>query len=654
MVLRRSPYRPLNADRREIRVASLLPGRWSDEISCTLSTVSLDEEPAFEALSYTWGDPKDTVSIYLDNFVFQATRNLQSALRRLRSSSKPVTIWIDAVCINQADIPERGQQVSMMQDIYSKAKEVKIYLGESPVLEAISEEEQSSWEDPPRTSWYDDHETKLTKFHDQQLLPVNEDTFNCEADRLRGADLGAFAILCLLASARCLRNCMFADHNNFTWKQALISLDYLMRRPWWSRAWVIQETILARNSTVIYGETVAPLDMVERGASLISVHIMRCCREFFNNLPIGHQELLQTADKHGAALEGIRHDYESFKVSQADQLQRFLYMTRLRQASDGRDKVYSLLGLIQHQPDPIGFVPDYSLRLSQVYARTGLQLIRHFNNLDILMTHERKDPKSEIPSWAPDWRSSKNNEDGDLWIHAHMSEFNAGPAQGDVADLIADYVLSLKGIEIDSVSSVTTPLSQDVANTADRIDEYLALLSVGPDSAYVRGGTVRDAFFRTMINDMITNNPNVYRRATASDEISFDNWWIAKQGQRQGRQVYLRRGEEMLPVEESPEFIEVNRSFWLANDERSFFVTRGGYMGFGPPDMEAGDSVFVGLGSKVPLVLRKARRPDLKGIPEHEGSEMFYSLVGYCYLHGIMDGEGVGARPVDVRPILLL
>lgn len=80
-------YTPLSVERREIRVALLHPGRWSDEVSCELSTVSLDDGPVYEALSYVWGDPQDTVPIELNGHVFQATRNLRSALRRLRSAS---------------------------------------------------------------------------------------------------------------------------------------------------------------------------------------------------------------------------------------------------------------------------------------------------------------------------------------------------------------------------------------------------------------------------------------------------------------------------------------------------------------------------------------------------------------------------------------
>jgi hypothetical protein len=39
-------------------------------------------------------------------------------------------LWIDAICINQADIVERGHQVQMMGDIYRQRDEALIWLGD--------------------------------------------------------------------------------------------------------------------------------------------------------------------------------------------------------------------------------------------------------------------------------------------------------------------------------------------------------------------------------------------------------------------------------------------------------------------------------------------------------------------------------------------
>lgn len=96
-------YAKLDVERRQIRLAHILPGRWSENVSCKLTVVSLDDKPSYEALSYAWGDPSDKVPIFLEGLTFPVTKNLHLALRRLRHVGETRHIWVDALCINQSD-----------------------------------------------------------------------------------------------------------------------------------------------------------------------------------------------------------------------------------------------------------------------------------------------------------------------------------------------------------------------------------------------------------------------------------------------------------------------------------------------------------------------------------------------------------------------
>jgi thiamine pyrophosphate-dependent acetolactate synthase large subunit-like protein len=61
-------------------------------------------------------------------------------------------LWVDAICINQHDNDEKGQQVQSMAKIYAKASRVIVWLGEAAdnsdqALEAIrmaAEEQHTS------------------------------------------------------------------------------------------------------------------------------------------------------------------------------------------------------------------------------------------------------------------------------------------------------------------------------------------------------------------------------------------------------------------------------------------------------------------------------------------------------------------------------
>ena len=61
----------------------------------------------------------------------------------------------------------------------------------------------------------------------------------------------------------------------------------------------------------------------------------------------------------------------------------------------------------------------------------------------------------------------------------------------------------------------------------------------------------------------------------------------------------------------------------------------------GPLSTGVGDDVHVLLGSTVPFVTRLVPAPTDMGAEPLESSIKTYSLVGECYLHGIMDGEVV-------------
>jgi len=52
-------------------------------------------------------------------------------LRELRSGVKTITVWLDQICINQGDEDEKEQQVKLMARIYSQARQVIGWLGES-------------------------------------------------------------------------------------------------------------------------------------------------------------------------------------------------------------------------------------------------------------------------------------------------------------------------------------------------------------------------------------------------------------------------------------------------------------------------------------------------------------------------------------------
>ncbi|KAF7670641.1 hypothetical protein GT037_011220 [Alternaria burnsii] len=113
----------------DIRILELLPGSFADPLQCRLRVAAIENNPAYDALSYMWGDPSlPKTSIYLDDEIFPVTQSLENALRHMRLQDSIRYLWADAVCINQRDKKERGNQVYLMKYIYSGADTVRVWI----------------------------------------------------------------------------------------------------------------------------------------------------------------------------------------------------------------------------------------------------------------------------------------------------------------------------------------------------------------------------------------------------------------------------------------------------------------------------------------------------------------------------------------------
>ncbi|KAF2475609.1 HET-domain-containing protein, partial [Lindgomyces ingoldianus] len=155
----------------------------------------------YEALSWSWGEGEEVYAILIkkgnDTFKKPVRKALALALKYLRRPGKPRTLWIDAICINQNSPGERNHQVQMMSRIYTRARQVCIWLGEA-----------------------DEDSEIAIKFIKEEIMELKN------FDRI-------------------------SSNERYSQKwQALMSL---MQRDWFFRRWVVQEIALAGAATVYCG-----------------------------------------------------------------------------------------------------------------------------------------------------------------------------------------------------------------------------------------------------------------------------------------------------------------------------------------------------------------------------------------------------------------
>lgn len=192
-------WHQLSPSRHEIRLLTVEPASaTTDDLSCSLSIVSLDGDPTYLALSYTWGDPTVTVPIFLNGKPWQVTTNLSDALRGLRNTFQPLTFFVDALCINQHDLDEKNVQVPSMGRIYHQASIVHCWLN----------------------------------FPERNHIRAVE-TFKQAAKGVTIGEMSTYSKPVDLADMK--------------------SLTAFLSNPYWKRAWIIQEIILASEVVFHYG-----------------------------------------------------------------------------------------------------------------------------------------------------------------------------------------------------------------------------------------------------------------------------------------------------------------------------------------------------------------------------------------------------------------
>lgn len=123
--------------RSSFRLLTLLPGDYNSPLRCQIDEFTDSSNTSYEALSYARGDPEPSESIEVCESAdveptkrfLTITPNLHQGLQRLRTRESR-RLWVDAICINQDDLQEKGYQVARMGQTYQDADQVIVWLGE--------------------------------------------------------------------------------------------------------------------------------------------------------------------------------------------------------------------------------------------------------------------------------------------------------------------------------------------------------------------------------------------------------------------------------------------------------------------------------------------------------------------------------------------
>jgi hypothetical protein len=353
-------------------------------------------------------------------------------------------MWIDAVCIDQSNIAERGQTVEFMGDIYASALGgVVVWLGE----------------EGPDTHLVDSFLTRL----------IDGSARHDAAERKW--------IHRLLRKQRSFTSRDGPLLSDPGW-QALYNL---LLTPWSSRVWIVQEIALAPREPeirVLRGTYEFTMERIALAMSPIYKHNLQ-------------QEVGIRYPARFAKLWGER-------IARKDKLTMLDVVIRnwLTYASDPRDKIYGLGGMAED----IKIKPVYEADKSadSVYTDFAHRVIEKYRDLSILgalssipAERNHRDPRtyrsSNLPSWVPDWRvwephtfvmipERDSYPDADGRSLAHFMA--AGPASSQCdQELLGKDVsqqLQLRGQVIDTIGGFLGP--GPVYKMAGSVDDALEFL----------------------------------------------------------------------------------------------------------------------------------------------------------------------------------
>ncbi|KAF4988142.1 hypothetical protein FDECE_15172 [Fusarium decemcellulare] len=589
-------YDPLIDDAKDIRLVELQPGKSTENIQCSIARVDINEAGDFEALSYTWGDLNNLQTIGCGSGTLSITISLYEALIHLRYEDKPRVLWADAVCIDQSNIPERNAQVARMRDIYAQAKQTIIWLG-------------------PETSQLGDIRSSISDSYGLFAASAIQDLNSVDESRHN-------IVQQVMPAAVELKKEGKPNLIDYDWKP----LADLLARPWFTRKWVIQEAVYARQLLVICGDKMIPFDelsnlvraLFHSGIALVIETVLRETNPRYAEVLTNFLVIQQIRATINPALA---------PKSPGPNLSDMVAVGQAFACSDKKDHVFAMLGLATDCLDPdvkarSAFFPspDYALTSDQVFTRYALQ------------------PGSTLPSWVPDLSALQSlsyldNEGSEL--------FRAGGSNKPIANVVNDRFLHLKGYVVDHFASLQPledlmPLERKLDRPEDTeraTREFSKWLKRCQE--FVRGGEAEmsDAQFEIFWRVMTRECNSIGQRSPAELSRVFASYLHSAGGILKGEVSQEDREESLRHLARVEPQLKRTCHYRLC-------YTMENRLGVVSRSVELGDVVCIFIGAQVPHMLR----------PTGKGT---YELMGECYLHGVMDGEVLAAGNMAAETIVL-
>ncbi|KAH8787970.1 heterokaryon incompatibility protein-domain-containing protein [Diaporthe sp. PMI_573] len=569
-----------------------------------LTTVRLSEAPPFYALSYCWGSATRDKDIVCNGKLLSVTVHLKRGIQELQAIPMLAEswIWIDQISINQDDLDERSHQVGLMERIYVQAIRTIVWLGPSDgpceggyglsekLFELCQRQEYSSF----NLGWKMRHPKR-------KLNEELDDSLRLAVPRL----------------------------NSPPWAE----LDKMLKKPWFSRIWVIQEVDLSKETPLlVYGgkaRDFTPLLLAGRwiGGSKI--------------LPISESPAPKPLTSF--CLEDL---YLILNSRHRWSLEALLLHTLDHEATDPRDHIFALLGIAAETSRtmswPSELRPDYKSPPWRIFRQVTMYLIEQTGYLTpLLLVGSTSGVKDDAhPSWVPDYGAKPTMPcPTGVTLRASRTIRVTLPwrASGSLTTIIQQYQndrkLSLDGFEVDQI------LWTSAGTTNERDDSILfrwlegaagaILWSFDSFHSSVDYDSVLTGFFDAFVRIVCSVYEDGTYRPRLADVLEYMDVQEAAENPREGYFRTMRTRmvgsllRESAPPTKSCQVSQLLEYFTLRSWD--IFLTKGGDLGIARRAGRLGDAVAVLRGGAMPFILR----------PVSTGVELLGACVVLKWMNGL-------------------
>lgn len=632
----------------------------------------MTDDDEYDTFSYCWGDQRETSQLQVSvvsnkagsyevlrvdieshrNGFINIGSNLRSLLEELRRRKHTRFVWIDAICINQANDIEKRMQIPLMRDVFQYAGGGYVWLGQA------SFEETMAMRMLPAVA-----ERLYTASTNKSLIiPGKEETFT-------GNDIPS-------------------SDSNF-WS----ALRKVLSNPWWSRLWTLQEVVYTDRTGQDGSWSSWPPTPVYVGNTATDLNV-------FNQLntaaaSLGIRSWIMTGQSGVRAdtlyafngLDEIRICRDTLEAGFGGmRLRALLVGTRRRRATVDADMVYGMLAMMDRHIAKL-LAPEANSTAQEVFVKFAKYYIRNEHREHLFSHTSTENRMIGLPSWCPNFASAPAAVSlGTHWFgwieNSEIDEktlFHAGYKHDGKWKLPRSKSAAFKGI-----ANVLKGRSvyHEIHDTHNRRQ-----ITLVPDSDYLLVSGIHMDF----VVDVIDANPS----ARATDIFSLQSLLLTEEWEMKclnlAKEHAFRNEDESDDLDayvrtlvtnrtavEPPssgtvffdkeneidfvkhyhlfkDFIEISKSLdgeidaennldrdtWHFMDVmshvscgRKFFATEGGRIGLGPSTTEVGDVIRVLFYCPTPYVIR--HHPNGRG-----------QLLGEAYIHGLMYGEALDMLDSD-------